>query len=163
MQNAARNGAAQQPVSMRDIYKDHPPQISSIDKAHLDFVKFGKSVEAAKICMVVSAAKKNGIGAAAEVSKLLNKLNLRTALGELWTPRLAWFAAAEFRNAASQPPTKKGNASKAAASESTAFSTAVMAAIQSHLQSIREDFAASQPKLGDAHPGLSDLLKRMQE
>lgn len=163
MQNAARNGAAQQPIYMRDIYKDHPPQISSVDKAHLDFVKFGKSGEAAKISMVVSAAKRNGIGAAAEVSKLLNKLHLRTALGEHWTPRLAWFAAAEFRNAEGQSPTRNGTATKPATSEIKAFSTTVREAIKSHLQSIREEFAATQPKLGDAHPGLSDLLKRLQK
>lgn len=163
MQNAARNGAAQNPVYMRDIYKDHPPQISSADKAHLDFVKFGKSDEAEKIRMVISAAKKDGIGAAAEVSKLLNKLRLRTALGEPWTPRLAWFAAAEFRNAASQSLARTANATKAAACESKAFSTTLRAAIKSHLESIREEFSASQPKLGDAHPGLSDLLKRIQE
>jgi hypothetical protein len=34
---------------------------------------------------------KNGFRKPADVSRLLNKENKRTACGEAWTPRLAWF------------------------------------------------------------------------
>ncbi|MFZ1725471.1 MAG: hypothetical protein WAU13_02295, partial [Albidovulum sp.] len=93
MQRGAQKRSSEPVVRMQDIYKKSPPIIASEDRPHLDFLKYGKLEQVTKIKTVVEAAKKNEIGTASEICKILNKLSIKTAIGGKWTPRLVWFAA----------------------------------------------------------------------
>lgn len=142
---------------MQDIYKNHPPRIASLDKPHLDFRKYGKPEQVAEIKLVIEAAKKNGIGTASEISRLLNKLLIKTAIGEKWTPRLAWFAAAAVTDHLRQ--TRSTNSNAPGASQ---FRDKVNRLVKSRLDEIRAEFEASNPTLGETSPQLAALKKRLE-
>ena len=163
MQRGAQYRSSETPIRMRDIYKEHPPRIASTDKPHLDFLKYGKPEQVVRIRMVIEAAKKNGIGTASEVSHLLNKLLIKTAIGEKWTPRLAWFAAAEIKaeNQAHKARTTGGDIRGTSKSD-TKFRDMVNRVVKSRLDEIRAEFEASKPTLGEASPELAALKKRLE-
>lgn len=158
MQRGAQKRSDQPPIPMQEIYKDHPPQISNMDKPHLNFIKFSKPAHVDKIKTVIEAADKNGIGTASEISRLLNKLLLRTAIGENWTPRLAWFAASEFRKQSRNA--KRVHSLKQ--NDETKFQSLVKRAVNSRLDEIRNEFEASKPTLGEVLPELAALKMRLE-
>lgn len=163
MQRGAQYRSSEAPIRMQDIYKEHPPRIASVDKPHLDFLKYGKPEQVVRIRTVIEAAKKNGIGTASEISHLLNKLLIKTAIGEKWTPRLAWFAAAAIKaeNQAQKVRTTGGDIEGSSKSD-TKFRDIVNRVVKSRLDEIRAEFEASKPTLGEASPELAALRKRLE-
>jgi hypothetical protein len=148
---------------MQDIYKDHPPTIASADRPHLDFLKFGRLAQVSKIKMVINAAKKNGIGKASEISRLLNKLLIKTAIGDKWTPRLVWFAVKAMTSKAEDPGERKATrASRTQAYEDAKFRDMVKRVVKSRLDEISDEFEASKPTLGEASAELADLKMRLE-
>lgn len=156
MQRGAQKRSTAPPIKMSDIYKKHPPKISSQDKPHLDFLKFGKPEQVAQLKTVIEAAQKNGIGTASEISKLLNKILIKTAIGENWTPRLAWFAVSAMRSTDQTKP----QAARISNNADANFRTKVDRLIRSRLEAIHEEFDASRPTLGDSLPELAALKKQ---
>lgn len=163
MQRGAQKRSSAPPIKMGDIYKKHPPRISNQDKPHLDFLKFGKPEQVAQIKTVVEAARKNGIGTASEISKLLNKLLIKTAIGENWTPRLAWFASSAIRKDDSNSRRHaKPQTTRSSGNGDANFRTKVDRMIRSRLEEIHEEFNASTPTLGDSLPELAALKKQLE-
>lgn len=164
MQRGAQKRPSASALRMRDIYDKHPPQMASADKPHLDFLKYGRLERINQITTVIDAAKKNGIGTAAEISHLLNKLLIKTAIGEKWTPRLAWFVAMAIK---SQRDGSRVNFSsgtvRAHSDVETNFRDKVDVVVNSRLEEIRSEFEESRPKLGDALPELVQLKKRLEK
>lgn len=147
---------------MQDIYSKHPPRIASADRPHLDFLKYGKPEQVVQITVVIEAAKKNGIGTASEISRILNKLLIRTAIGEKWTPRLAWFAAsalAVHRTRSEKQSPHRGTDGKS--QDEAKFRDKVNRVVKSRLAEIRDEFEASKPTLGEASPELMELKRRL--
>ncbi len=163
MQRGAQKRSSEPPVSMQEIYKKHPPKIASLDKPHLDFQKYGKPEQLTRIRTVIEAAKKNGIGTASEISRLLNKLTIKTAIGEQWTPRLAWFAArAVFDETSREADTKPYQKFEHQSRETTKFQDRVNRLVKSRLDAIRSDFEDSKPTLGDVSAELAALKKTLE-
>lgn len=163
MQRAAQKSRGGTPLRMADVYVDHPPQMASADKPHLDFSKFGKTEDFWKIITVIKAAHKGGIGTASEVSKLLNKLHLKTAIGETWTPRLAWFAGSAMRaqtQRSVEHSAHKPNDSKAAGDPT--FNDQVARIVTSRLCEIQTAYEASKATLGDVGSDLMALKHRLE-
>lgn len=164
MQRGAQKRSSEPPIQMQDIYKKHPPKIASADKPHLDFLKYGKPEQVLQIRTVIEAAKKNGIGTASEISRLLNKLLIKTAIGEKWTPRLVWFAAAAVRAHSSENRARSSGGGVGERSRAeTKFHDMVNRVVKSRLEEIRTEFEESKPKLGDASPELMELKRRLEE
>lgn len=163
MQRGAQKRSSEPSIRMQDIYKKHPPKIASADKPHLDFLRFGKLEQVTKIQAVIEAAKKNGIGTASEISHLLNKLLIKTAIGDKWTPRLAWFAVSAIRSHGQDPDRRKigqeiGNQQRSDAK----FRDLVNRVVKSRLAEIKDEFEASKPTLGEASPELAELKRRLE-
>jgi hypothetical protein len=160
MQRGAQKRDRDPPMDMHAFYQKHPPQLSSLDKPHLDFIRFGRLDQVLRIKTVVQAAQKNGIGTASEICKLLNKLMIRTAIGEKWTPRLVWFATSAIR----MESHKTGNQQHKSISDSqeVKFQDLVKRVIKSRLEEIRNEFDASKPTLGDVSPALQALKDHLE-
>lgn len=164
MQRGAQKRSSEPPVKMQDIYKKHPPKIASVDKPHLDFLKYGKPEQVVRIKTVIEAAKKNGIGTASEISRLLNKLLIKTAIGEKWTPRLVWFAVAAIKAQRSESrPKLAGEGGAGHRLTETKFRDLVNRVVMSRLEEIQTEFENSKPKLGDTSPKLMELKRRLDE
>ena len=164
MQRGAQKRSNEPPIKMQDVYKKHPPKIASADKPHLDFLKYGKPEQVVRIRTVIEAARKNDIGTAAEISRLLNKLLIKTAIGEKWTPRLVWFAATAIRTQSNEnKPEATGKVGAGQRLNETKFRDLVDRVIVSRLEDIRTEFENTKPKLGDASPELMELKKRLDE
>ncbi|GAA6159187.1 hypothetical protein NBRC116589_13610 [Ruegeria sp. HU-ET01832] len=161
MQRGAQKRSSSPKISMHDIYKKHPPRIATADKPHLDFLKYGKIDQAKQIKTVIEAARKNGIGSAAEISRLLNKLLITTAIGEKWTPRLAWFAASAVRSNTPQSKNLSVGTDYKRSQNDTKFRNIVNRVVKSRLEEIESEFAASRPTLSEAAPELLELKKRL--
>ena len=163
MQRGAHKRSSEPPVSMQDIYSKHPPKIANSDKPHLDFLKYGKPEQVTQIVAVIEAAKKNGIGTASEISRLLNKLLITTAIGEKWTPRLAWFASSALAAHRARPE-KQGLHRKlqGKSKDGLRFREKVNRVVKSRLDEIRDEFEASRPTLGEASPELMELKRRLE-
>ncbi|WP_460273936.1 hypothetical protein [Celeribacter sp. ULVN23_4] len=160
MQRGAQKRSSKPPIKMQDIYKKHPPQLSSIDKPHLDFQKYGSLKDVARIKMIVEAARKNEIDTSSEISTLLNKLMIKTAIGEKWTPRLAWFVkrAVNSHGKALHPTKSHVNQSRS----DREFHDLVRRVVKSRLEEIKSEFEASKPTLGDASPELARLKEQLE-
>ncbi|MGI9370744.1 MAG: hypothetical protein ACR2O2_18095 [Ruegeria sp.] len=162
MQRGAQKRSEEAPIRMQEIYKNHPPRLANGDKPHLDFRKFGKPEQLDKIRTVILAAQQNGIDTASEVSCLLNKLLIKTAIGDSWTPRLAWFAAKVVKSdarASQRSTTPTARSSK----KDVHFRDLVNRVVKSRLEEIKDNFAASQPTLGDASPELLELKRTLEQ
>lgn len=164
MQRGAQKRSSEPAIKMRDVYERHPPKIASADKPHLDFLKYGRLERVEKIRTVIDAAKKNGIGTAGEISHLLNKLQIKTAIGERWTPRLAWFASAAVKIQGNEIKTRSSSGDSFGSSRSEVkFRDLVDLVVKSRLEEIQSQFEISVPKLGDALPELAELKRRFEQ
>lgn len=163
MQRGAQKRSGKSPIRMQDIYKKHPPKIASADKPHLDFLKYGKPEQIVLIRAVIEAAKKNGIGTASEISRILNKMLIKTAIGEKWTPRLAWFAAAAVK-AHNLPHEVRapGRSIEKQSRTETKFRDMVNRVVKSRFKEISSEIEASTPTLGEALPELAALKRRLE-
>ncbi len=154
---AAKRDRNPSPTS-REIYAKHPPKISSADRPHLDFIKYGRMERVSRIVMVIDAARRNGIGNAANIAAILNKTRTYTAIGERWTPRLAWFAVSALRQTGSKEPATRFPV----ASGSVEFEKRIERAVRSRLDEIQSEFKKAKPKLGDVSLELRKLKDAMK-
>ena len=161
MQRGAQKRDRGPPLNLHELYKKHPPRLAKADKPHLDFRRFGKLENVDRIKIVVLAAQKNGIGTASEISSLLNKLLITTAIGEKWTPRLVWFATSAIRAEHSSAAEAKRLSNRS--HNDAKFCDFVNRAIGSRLDEIQNEFDRTKPNLGDAYPELANLKKKLEK
>lgn len=164
MQRGALHREDAELFDKNELYRKHPPQIANSDKPHLDFIRFKKTERVPRILSVIKAARANGIGTASEVSGILNKIGVLTAIDEKWSPRLVWFAASAILQNDAQVRSLKhrNNSGSKSPPDRAEFERLVSRTVRSRLSDIQEGFHASRSALGDAAPELSQLLKTMQ-
>ncbi|MCZ8133544.1 MAG: hypothetical protein O9248_00725 [Rhodobacteraceae bacterium] len=96
MQRGAQKRSTEPRITNADLYRQSPPLLTDDELAHF---KFGnRSINDFFLGLedILLACHKSHL-AAAEVSKVLNKKQARTACGAQWTPRLAWFLMKTWR------------------------------------------------------------------
>lgn len=83
-------------VSARELYDQSPPKLTKPELSHFQFGDrvFDDFFES--ISPRLAAASASGL-TASQVSNVLNKAKIKTARGEEWTPRLAWFLMSVWR------------------------------------------------------------------
>ena len=83
-------------VTNADLYEQSPPLLTDDELVHFQFGN--RSIDAfflgvSDILLACHQSRQS----AGEVSRVLNKAQVRTACGEAWTPRLAWFLMKTWR------------------------------------------------------------------
>lgn len=96
MQRGALLRSDEAPVTNADLYKVSPPLLTDDEMAHFQFGNRSINDFFLGLSDILKACHHNHL-AAADVSKVLNKQNARTACGQAWTPRLAWFLMKTWR------------------------------------------------------------------
>lgn len=160
MQRGAQKRDRDLPLNLQELYKKHPPKISKADKPHLDFIRFGKIDKFERIKTVIFAAQKNRIGSASQISSLLNKLSITTAIGEKWTPRLAWFVKSAIREERSTEANPKRPTNRP--HKDAKFHFQVNWASKIRLDEMRDKSKKSKLTLGDVCPELVDLKRNLE-
>jgi hypothetical protein len=78
-------------MSKEDFYSGTKIELTEAEVKHFHFGTNDVATFVDHIEPTIRVYAKNGFRKPADVSRLLNKENKRTACGEGWTPRLAWF------------------------------------------------------------------------
>ena len=151
MQRGALMRDDEPPLRMRDIYEKHPPQISKSDVPHLDFKRFSNPESEEQIFLVITAARKNGIFTAGELSRLLNGQGFTTAIGEKWTPRLVWFFKQEMHKVKVEEAKVRKEKIECSKSKTQ------KAHIRPKVSRISGNSAIASAKLGDVSAALAEI------
>lgn len=96
MQRGAHKRSDEAPVTNAELYKVSPPLLTDDELAHF---KFGnRSIDNFFLGLsdILQACHHNRMSAA-DVAKILNAQKARTACGDPWSPRLAWFLMKTWR------------------------------------------------------------------
>jgi hypothetical protein len=78
-------------MSKEDFYSGTKIELTEAEVKHFHFGTNDVATFVDHIELTIRLYAKNGFRKPADVSRLLNNENKRTACGEAWTPRLAWF------------------------------------------------------------------------
>lgn len=169
MQRGAHKRGDETPVTNADLYKQSPPLLTDAELAHFRFGNRSINDFFLGLSDVLLACHKNHLPAA-EVSKLLNAKRARTACGELWTPRLAWFLMKTWRTVHFQKLAlereKRQEAAKAKRSdrparpENSAIERAVQRQQADTFQKVLRTYFKN-PTLGEIFPELGSLKEAL--
>jgi len=83
-------------VTNADLYKLSPPLLADEEMAHFQFGNRSINDFFFGFSDILKACHHNHMPAG-DVSKILNTQNARTACGQAWSPRLAWFLMKTWR------------------------------------------------------------------
>jgi hypothetical protein len=78
-------------MSKEEFYSGTRIELTEVEVKHFHFGTNDVATFADRLEPTIRLYAKNGFRKPADVSRLLNKENRRTACGEAWTPRLTWF------------------------------------------------------------------------
>jgi hypothetical protein len=96
MQRGALHRVDETPVTNADLYRQSPPLLTDDELVHFRFGNRSINDFFEGLSDILQACHHNRL-AAGDVANVLNKKQLRTACGESWTPRLAWFLMKTWR------------------------------------------------------------------
>jgi hypothetical protein len=78
-------------MSKEEFYSGTRIELTEAEVKHFHFGSNDVATFVDRLEPTIRLYAKNGFRKPADVSRLLNKENKRTACGEAWTPRLTWF------------------------------------------------------------------------
>jgi len=96
MQRGALHRSDEPPVTNAELYRQSPPLLTDDELIHFRFGNRSINDFFESMSEILQACHHNRL-AAGDVAKVLNKKQVRTACGESWTPRLAWFLMKTWR------------------------------------------------------------------
>lgn len=164
MQRGALLRSDEAPVTNADLYKVSPPLLTDKEIAHFQFGNRSINDFFLGLSDILKACHHNHL-AAADISKVLNKQNARTACGQAWTPRLAWFLMKTWRTVYFNK-LEQARESKRAAERKSLDSTAAdiersVARQQAHaFQKVLRNYFKN-PTLGEIFPELGALKQTL--
>ncbi len=170
MQRGALMRSDEAPITNADLYKASPPLLTDDELAHFKFGNRSINDFFLGVSDVLKACHHSHL-AAAEVAKVLNKKKSRTACGETWTPRLAWFLMKTWRTVHYQKMKNERQAEKIANRRNGRSSVALEAesgekrhksspVSQDIFQKVLRNYFKN-PTLGEMFPELGLLKKAM--
>lgn len=152
------------PVTNADLYKVSPPLLTDEEMAHFQFGNRTINDFFLGVSEVLKACHHNHL-AAAEVSKVLNTQNARTACGQPWTPRLAWFLmktwrTVHFHKLEQEREGRKAAERQAVAAKSSEIDRAVARQEAHTFQKVLRNYFKN-PTLGEIFPELGALRQTL--
>lgn len=96
MQRGAHKREKDRRPGNQDLYEKVPPRLTDREKVHFGLGTRTVDSFITKLAPILLACHKSRMPAA-RICDMLNERQIRTACGDPWTPRLAWFLMATWR------------------------------------------------------------------
>ena len=82
----------------QELYKTSPPRLARHEKANFEFGEKRQEQFVESFRNFIGVCNKNGFTKPKDISEQLNKNGFKTACGNIWTRRLAWFLLSLLRS-----------------------------------------------------------------